>query len=164
VIADYMVLAARIEQELMALEQLVTRTERAMVAMHRYPDEADLLVDSAALNLHDFYVGLERVFEQIAKVVDNSVPSGREWHRDLLWQMGVELPQLRPAVLREATVESLDEFLRFRHVVRHIYAFLLNRERLEPLATEARPTWVQVKQDLSHFIAFLRQIGADGGI
>jgi hypothetical protein len=40
--------------------------------------------DGVALNLHGFYSGVERIFEDIARTIENSLPSGAEWHSDLL--------------------------------------------------------------------------------
>ena len=74
-------------------------------------------------------MGLERVLHHIAAMVDGSVPAGREWHRDLLRQMGIALPQVRPEVLSAGTIKALDEYLRFRHVVRNVYAFEFDPER-----------------------------------
>jgi hypothetical protein len=98
-IERYVVLADRIRLELAELERVVARAERAMRAAIQRPEDQDLYVDSAALNLHDFYSGLERIFRQIAATVDNHVPESPEWHRELLFQMVAEVPELRPAVL-----------------------------------------------------------------
>jgi hypothetical protein len=82
--------AERIRQELAAIERVVRRAGRAMAAARRRPDEQDLYLDSAALCLHDFYTGVERIFQQIAAVLDEAVPSGRDWHEALLQQMAAE--------------------------------------------------------------------------
>jgi hypothetical protein len=42
---------------------------------------------------------LARIFQYIASQVDHSLPSGRDPHRELLQQMTVEIPEIRPAVL-----------------------------------------------------------------
>ena len=122
-IEDYLIVADRIRQELGDLERVVTRAERAIKAARNRPEDQDLYIDSAALNLHDFYAGLERIFHQIATTVDGNLPTGREWHRALLQQMQTDLPDLRPPVLSAEARQAVDEFLRFRHVVRNIYAF-----------------------------------------
>ena len=86
----YAVTASRIRQDLDGLERLVEQVERAVVAASAPNSERDLLLDSAALNLHDFYSALERIFELIASGVDRSLPEGHEWHRALLQQMTEE--------------------------------------------------------------------------
>jgi hypothetical protein len=44
-------------------------------------------VTAVASVLHSFYNGLESIFLAIAKGIDADVPSGAQWHRDLLTQM-----------------------------------------------------------------------------
>jgi hypothetical protein len=126
-----------------------------MQARRQGTAEQDLFLDAAALNLHDFYSGLERIFAHVASGVDQSVPSGLDWHRELLRQMTVAVPGLRPAVISVEVSSAIDEFLRFRHVVRHIYAFELDPERVERLADRLRPTFQAVEAALVAFATHL---------
>jgi HepT-like protein len=66
------------------LDRVVSRAERGIRAARRRPEDQDLYIDSAALNLHDFYAGLERIFQQIGSTVDGNMPTGHNWHRELL--------------------------------------------------------------------------------
>jgi ribonuclease HepT-like protein len=161
-IGRYAVLAGRIRQDLAEVERVADRVERAIQARRQPAAESDLLLDSAALNLHDFYTGLERIFLHIASGVDQSAPSGPDWHRELLRQMSVDAPGLRPAVLSSATAGAIDEYLRFRHVVRHVYAFQLEPERVERLAHRLRPTVRDVAADLGAFAAWLEGLAHAG--
>jgi hypothetical protein len=161
VIASYAVLASRIRQDLPELERVVVRVERATQARRERSADQDLLLDSVALNLHDFYTGLERIFMHIASVVDRTLPTGTDWHRELLQQMAVEAPALRPAVLSEESSNAVDEFLRFRHVVRHIYAFSLDPERVERLAGRLRSTFDDVRAALTAFAAHLDRLAQE---
>ena len=161
-IGRYAVLAARIRQELPDLERVVVRAERAMASSRRQPEDPDLYLDAAALNLHDSYAGLERLLVQIATIVDGSPPTGPEWHRHLLRQMGVELPQLRPRVLSPEAIQALDEYLRFRHVVRNIYTFEFDPERIERLVQRLRPCMERAQAELLAFAAFLDGLAQAG--
>ncbi len=51
--------------------------------------------DGVALNLHGFYTGVERIFQEIAREVDGGQPGGPDGHRDLLVQMSAEIPGIR---------------------------------------------------------------------
>lgn len=113
----------RIHQEMDDLDRVVSRAERAVQAARQQTQDQDLYIDSAALNLHDFYAGLERIFQQVGSTVDGNIPAGHNWHRELLQQMQTDLPDLRPPVLSSEVASVLDEFLRFRHVLRNVYAF-----------------------------------------
>jgi len=152
------VLAARIRQELETLEKVATRAKRALALAHKYPDDEDLYLDAVALNLHDFYTGLERVFYQIAATLDEAVPESRDWHQKLLRQMAKERPQIRPAVISEETRESLDEYLRFRHVVRNIYAFEFDSERLGRLVQGLDFVLPRIHKELQAFAQFLERL------
>ena len=160
-IEGYIVLATRIRKELVDLERVVSRAEGAIGAARERTQDQDFYIDSAALNLHDIYAGLERVFQQIATTVDNSVPSGKDWHRDLLRQMNVEIPDLRPIVLSDDALSALDEFLRFRHVVRNVYAFSFDPEQIERLVKQVRPSFMQARGELLVFAHFLEQVGGE---
>ncbi|NKB72761.1 MAG: hypothetical protein GKR89_37290 [Candidatus Latescibacteria bacterium] len=150
--------ADRIRRECTDLEMVVARIERAMKAVRQEVADRDLYLDAIALNLHDFYTGIERVFHQIASTVDGNVPTGNGWHRDLLRQMGEDLPQVRPLVVSEDSIRILEEFLGFRHVVRNIYAFEFAPERIEPLVEKLRPGFELVRGQLLGFARFLDEL------
>ncbi len=157
-IEDYRVVSARIRQELKELEQVTLRAERAIAAAKRQTADQDLYIDSAALSLHDFYSGLERIFHYIASSVDASVPAGHEWHRELLRQMSLDIPKLRPVVLSQENVDTLSEYLAFRHVVRNVYAFQFDPVRVERLVSGLPTVISKVKASLDSFASFLEQI------
>lgn len=160
-IGRYAVTAGRIRQDLGEIERVVQRAERAMTAARLGGDNRDLFVDSAALNLHDFYSGLERVFEHIASNIDRSTPSSRDWHRELLRQMTVEVQGLRPRIISASCATALDEYLRFRHVVRNVYAFEFDPTRIETLVNGVRPAFECAKDDLLTFSAFLESLAQE---
>lgn len=157
-IEDYRVVSARIRQELKELEQVTFRADRAIAAAKRQPGDQDLYIDSAALSLHDFYSGLERIFHYIASSVDTSVPAGHEWHRELLRQMSLDISELRPVVLSQESVNILSEYLAFRHVVRNVYAFQFDPVRVERLVNGLPSVISKVKSDLESFASFLERI------
>jgi len=73
--------------------------------------------------------------------------------------MESDLPELRPPVLTTEAAKSLDEFLRFRHVLRNIYAFQFDPERIARLVSLVRPVWQRVETELTVFTSFLEQVG-----
>jgi hypothetical protein len=104
----------RLLEELEEIGQVIDRTKEGLQKLEQTDDP--LYADSIALNLHGFYNGLERVFENIAKEIDGNLPRGEQWHHELLLQMGKEIQGVRPAVLSEQTLTELDEYRSFRHV------------------------------------------------
>lgn len=154
-ISRHIVSAERIRRELENIEEVVTRVRRAAEASEGDSVNSDLYWDAIALNLHDFYTGLERLLRHIAAEVDGHVPAGAEWHQELLRQMATPLPRIRPAVFSNETIKRLDEYLRFRRVVRHVYAFEFDPQRMRPLAEALAGDFAQVKGELAVFIDFL---------
>jgi hypothetical protein len=55
-------------------------------------------ITATASVLHSFYNGLENIFLTIAKGLDESVPSGAKWHRELLMQMADTNPKRGPVL------------------------------------------------------------------
>jgi hypothetical protein len=83
--------------------------------------------------LHDFYTGIEKIFESIAKEVDKRLPVGEEWHSELLHQMTLDIPGLRPQVITAGMEKKLREYLGFRHLFRKRYGFELDWQKLKKL-------------------------------
>jgi len=153
--ADRITLASRIRTELLDLERIVVRATRLMGKARERGDEDYL--DGVALNLHGFYSGVEHIFREVARVVDDSMPSGSEWQRELLVQMTAELPSLRPPVISRATRDCLDEYRNFRHVVRNVYTFNLRPSRLQEFVEGLPACFVAITHDLTAFNTFLEQ-------
>jgi hypothetical protein len=72
--------------------------------------DAEVYIDSVALNLHGFYSGVERLLELIASQVDEAAPEGGQWHRELLERLSQPIAEVRPAVLQAGTVRRLGIF------------------------------------------------------
>lgn len=147
--------ATRIRDEIQHLDAVARRALAAWPLTEESSPSAGAHLDSVALHLHGLYGGIERLLELIARHVDGTTPTGEAWHRDLLEQMARELPAVRPAVFSAERAAALDDLRRFRHLVRHVYATQLDRERMTPLL-EALPTlWREVRADLLAFADFL---------
>jgi hypothetical protein len=155
----YTALASRIEQTLLDLERVVVRLERQMKMASQTDDDA--YYDAAALNLHGFYAGIERTFEDIAQTMGESLPTGSHWHQNLLLQMSAPQPDRRPAVISIETRYCLDEYRQFRHIVRNVYTFNFRSSSLGVLARDVRVCLTAVSTDLTNFIQFLNQLVTD---
>lgn len=113
---------------------------------------------AAAFGLHSFYTGVERLFEAVADEVDESHPMGTHWHHDLLLQMKLSIPEIRPAVLTEKSYLALLDYLEFRHLVRDVCTFNLRAERVVELVRNLRPTFDLLRKDLHVFVEFLNSL------
>lgn len=147
----------RIHRELLDLDRVVARAQRAWNHAPRSADP-DMYGDSAALNIQGLYTGIERIFEQIARQLDNRIPTGDSWHLDLLHQMQANVPGVRPAVISGDSLVGLDELRRFRHVVRNVYATNLNPKKLGDLMVVLGKCWPEVRAELMAFADFLQTL------
>lgn len=152
-------LVERMRDEIADLDRLVQKALMAWNHSKKMPVEQEVYLDSVALSLHGLYSGIERIFELIARQVDQNMPVGNLWHRDLLEQVSQNSGDLRPAVIGPESFSFLDELRRFRHLVRNVYAFNLVPEKIEPVISGLSINWLKVKAEILAFADFLEQIG-----
>ncbi|MDV3001967.1 MAG: hypothetical protein N5P05_003573 [Chroococcopsis gigantea SAG 12.99] len=120
------------------------------------PGLETIFAESLALKLHNFYTGCERIFQIIASELNGGLPSNYDWHRRLLTRMAS--PQdYRPAVLSTETAQKLGEYLSFRYVVRNIYGFELQKQRIDILVNNYYKIWPQVREDIINFLTWLKK-------
>lgn len=150
-------LAADIASELEHLRRLAADIAAVQIEIERDPDHADLFYENLALKLHNFYTGCERIFQTVVSELNGGPPAGFDWHRRLLERMAMDW-QGRPALLTQNTVTSLREYLAFRHVVRNIYGFELDDERIQRLVQRYPQVWSQLEFDILNFISWLNAL------
>ena len=148
---------AEITHELDAIESIRTSVESTFETMPT-DDQQSVYHESLALKLHNFYTGYERLFALIAVDVNGGVPRSPDWHRRLLKSMSLEIPGIRPAVISKHTEPNLQEYLSFRHLVRNIYGFELNFDRMKRLIEELPEVVKVIDQEINTFLGFLRSL------
>ncbi len=157
---ELLVIATDLELELGQMKRL----EQAILAVQREiqrdPKHAKLFYEVQALKLHNFYTGCERIFSLIVSEFNGGKPSGYDWHKRLLQRMTVA-QQERPPVISAETAQRLDEYLGFRHVVRNVYAFDLDTERVARLIQTYPAVWQQFEQEIQEFITWLKELAAN---
>jgi len=143
----------RINQELNKILQALQQLEIFLRELSNQSDfmYQNALINSIALNLHGVYTGIERIFEVIAKKIDQRFPTGDKWHRDLLEQMSVDIPRVRKAVITEETRLILDELRRFRHLVRSAYSCQLDEEKVLIIAHQIVNSYQTIINDIQLF-------------
>ena len=154
-------LAEEIEHELGRMGDLVA--EARPLADPRFTPSSSLELRAGGSILQDFYNGVERIFERIARIVDEHVPSDEHWHRTLLAQMVVPYPDRRPPVISSTTREDLVRYLGFRHLFRNIYGPDLEWSRMVGLLHTLGDTHRALTVELGAFCADLRRHPAGRG-
>ena len=152
--ADLLELRDNLNLECRCLNQLVD----GLLELEQRLSNSGETVEAAALRLHSFCRGVERMMLLVSRVVKSGTPSqGEGWHRRLLERMAMAT-ESRPAVLREATQRELQEYLRFRHLVRNLYADELRAEPIQRLIEQLRQTWPELEADITGFQDWLTSI------
>lgn len=147
------VLVAEIKDELAKLEKFIHKLSGQK---NRLEDEE--IAESAALRLHNFYTGCERLFQLIAAEVNGFTPQTVDWHKRLLAQVALDIEGVRPAVISPATRQDLEELLKFRHIVRNTYGFELETERLENLVNLTLKMFPRFEDEINAFKTFLMDL------
>jgi hypothetical protein len=147
-------LAASIRSE---LDRLAAVVAEADLALRDFSESTPPMRELRGIGdiVHDFYTGMERIFEKIAPELNGGIPAGSAWHRELLESMALDLPTIRPPVIGRDTLRILGEYLRFRHLFRNVYGFELEWVRLQPLLARLPKAWVTFQTDLLRFLEFL---------
>lgn len=144
------VLVAEIKDE---LSKLAILSRKLSSQVNRTNKEE--IAESAALRLHNFYTGCERIFKLIISEVNGGVPHELDWHKRILTQVSLEIKDIRPAVISLKTRKDLEELLRFRHIVRNIYGFELKSERIEALIALTISLSPRFTKEIENFMTFL---------
>jgi hypothetical protein len=142
-------LKKELEIELRNLERLAREMEELT---SRFVNKPDFIETRAAGSiLHDFYCGIEKIFERIEIHISGELPKREDWHAELLSQMAHSIKGIRDAVISTDLREKLKEYLRFRHLFRHIYGFELKWERFKDLSLSLSNILTEFKQNLDEF-------------
>lgn len=106
------------------LQNIDSELEALLEEIDEQPDRTQ--TRAIASILHDFYNGVEKIFERIARQIDRSIPEGDDGHNQLLRRMTMDIDGVRNAVITTEMENQLYEYLRFRHLFRHMYGFQLD--------------------------------------
>ncbi len=111
--------------------------------------------------LHGFYNGVENIFKRVAGELNGGLPSGGDWHSQLLQDMTLNLSGLRPPVISRDTATRLKKYLDFRHLFRHLYGFDLEWPPVWLLITSFDAAYLPFVSEVRRFLEFLRSMLED---
>jgi hypothetical protein len=153
---------ARLASELAADREAILRLGRDTAACAGSVTPAT--TDPAALallavDIHRWYTGLESALERIERTF-GSLPSGGDWHLELLAGASLDIAGVRPPILPAKLNPSLREVLRFRHFFRHAYAVELDARKLLGVASHVVGAHGAVDAALADFAEFVSRAAA----
>lgn len=137
------------EDELVALGRVAQEMDDLLAACAQQPTRTDLR--AIASILHEFYNGVERIFQRIAIGLGEGLPEGSNWHADLLIQVAAAREGMRPAVIDEPLRARLKDYLDFRHFFRHAYGYTLEWNQLRWKAEMLSDTLTMLRDQLHVF-------------
>ena len=143
-------LKAKILFEISQIEKLLNDGKPLLnLCKIRVPDFIEL--SACAMVLHSFYNGIENILILIFKYYDKQLPNSNKWHIELLDRAFVT-DKNRKQIFANELQKQLDEYLKFRHFVRHAYGFQLEWERMENLINGIEIFWENIKMNINNFI------------
>jgi hypothetical protein len=148
-------LDAQIEFELDQLRKLLAEGETLVAASALEPPDATGWWALGAM-LQAFCNGIENILKRIAAAYDGKPEKSGQWHIDLLARMAKPGAD-RPAVISAALLDTLKQYLAFRHVFRSIYTHELRWENMEVLVRVCSKTLDMVEDELRLFLTSIEQ-------
>jgi len=136
-----------IETEFEEMEKAIEELKgisKQMLEQQRQPTLIELRGMGSCL--HDFYNGVERIFERITIELKGELPEGKEWHTLLLQQMETE------SIINHSLALRLLDYLKFRHLFRNLYGNKLDWNRLRRLSDGVLDTLASFHEQINDFL------------
>jgi hypothetical protein len=143
-------LKIKVTFEISQIEKLISESQPLLnLCKLRTPDFIEL--SAAAMVLHSFYNGIENILLMIFKNYGEKLPNGYNWHMELLEMAFIQNGD-RNIIFNSELKYQLEEYRKFRHIVRHIYNYKLNWSMMEEIMNNLHLNWEKIKEDLNKFI------------
>lgn len=125
------------DRQFLAIErQSIERTLELLNEAYASPNPSELEWIAIATLVQNLYTGMENVLRFVLQSRGVKIRDSARWHKDLL------ASALDGAVISQDVADGLMQFLLFRHVHVHGYAFRIDQARIRPLV-EAAPNLVR---------------------
>ena len=134
--------------------------EAAGMARQRFAAGSEAELEGCAFHLSRLYNALEQLCMRIAGAFENRVDDDAGWHSELLRRLTLDIHGVRPAFVPAELLSDLRELRGFRHVVRHAYTLILDREKIGRVLEAADRAAAALPGACS---AFIRKVAAEQG-
>ena len=143
-------LKVEIRDGLVNLDRIINQAKLLLVEVRQEPGFIE--INAAGKLVHDFYSGVERIFERITVRLGPGLPGGPGGHTLLLRSMESEVEGVRSAVINHELALCLLDYLRFRHLFRHTYGYELQWDKLRPLIESLEGTLTHLREQVEQAI------------
>ena len=151
----------KIHRVISEIEEELGNIERLLSELNEHQKEEprnSFYLRAVGSIFHDFYCGVERIFERIAEELNGGIPEGENWHIQLLKDMTLQIEEVRPAVISKELVAELKGYLEFRHRFRNIYGFELEWDKMKGLKETMPGVAERFKKEIQVFIEFMKKL------
>jgi hypothetical protein len=140
----------KITFEISRIEKLITDSSTLINSCKtKEPDFIE--ISAIAQILHSFYNGIESVIILILKNLNEKLPNDTKWHKTLL-EISFGQNSRNFKIFRDEIKNNLNEYLNFRHYIRHSYSSELIWIDFEPLVNNIEESWKIIKEDFFNFV------------
>jgi len=143
-------LKIKIEHEISRIEKQITDA-RSLLDLCKIREPDFIEITATAQILHSFYNGVESVIMLFFKNSGEKLPNDTHWHKTV-FEMAFGNNSKKIKIINDDIKEKLEEYLSYRHFIRHSYSSELKWNEMAPLVKELDETWKIIKSDFEMFI------------
>jgi len=143
-------LKAKVLFEVSQVEKLLNDS-KPLVDLCKVKKPDFIEMSATAMVLHSFYNGIENILILIFKFYDKQPPNSNKWHMEMLDKAFISENE-RKQIFCNGIKERMEEYMKFRHFVRHMYGFQLEWERMEGLLAGINDFWETIKENINDFL------------
>ena len=140
----------KVEHEISRIEKLFNDV-KPLLDLCKIKDPDIIEMTAAAQVLHSFYNGVESIIVLFFKYKNEKLPNDIKWHKTL-FEMAFGNNSQSLKIFDGVIKKNLEQYLLFRHFIRHAYSSELDWNEMGPLIKEIEDMWKLIKNDFEMFI------------
>ncbi|MCL2094105.1 MAG: hypothetical protein FWH12_07920 [Treponema sp.] len=140
----------KIEHEISRIDKLLNDV-KPLLDLCKLKEPDIIEITACAQVLHSFYNGIESLVILVFKYLNEILPNDNKWHKTL-FEMAYGDNSQKFRIFRNELKTRMENYLLFRHFIRHSYSSELDWNQMRPLVIEIYEIWDMVKIDFRKFI------------
>jgi len=141
---------AKILYEISRIDKLLSDSS-PLINLCKLKEPDYIEITAMAQILHSFYNGIESIIVLILKNINEKLPNDHKWHKTLL-DIAFGQNTKNYKIFRDEIQNTLNDYLNFRHFIRHSYSSELKWKDMEQLTKKVEELWIIIKEDFNNFM------------